>query len=221
MPYPWVPELLESIASEGRVRIVIISGRLAREIPPLLGMHTPPEIWGSHGLERLLADGDYKFVKADPRVTAAFATAADNLEREGLGGHTEWKTGSLAVHWRGLPSEEVREVGSTALRILQPIAFSTGLDVCNFDGGIEMRVRTPNKGDAVKAILKESGERCPTAYLGDDVTDEDAFAALNPFGLTVLVRDEYRPTAAQLWLRPPAELLEFLEQWRHACGGDV
>jgi trehalose-phosphatase len=115
----------------------------------------------------------------------------------------------------------VEEVWTAALRVLQPIAFSAGLTLSNFDGGVEMRVRTPNKGDAVMAVLKENGDPCPTAYLGDDVTDEDGFVALNSYGLTVLVREDHRPTSAQLWLRPPAELLEFLEQWRHACGGDV
>lgn len=220
-PYLWVPELLENIAGNGRSRVVIISGRSAREIPPLLGMRTPPEIWGSHGMERLLPDGDYRVAKPDARITAAFAEAMASLDREGLSRHTEWKPGSLAVHWRGLPSEEVAELWTAALRLLQPIAFSAGLDLSNFDGGVEMRVRTPNKGDAVRAILKECRAACPTAYLGDDLTDEDAFVALNPHGLSVLVRKEHRPTAAQLWLRPPSELLDFLEQWRHAIGGDV
>ena len=221
VPYPWIPDLLESIGSGQRSRVVIISGRSAREIPPLLGMRVPPEIWGSHGMERLLPDGDYKVVTLDSRVATAFATAAESLDREGLGHQTEVKPGSLAVHWRGLPREVVGEVWTTALRVLQPLAFSAGLNLTNFDGGMEMRVRTPNKADAVNAILKEGGDHCLCAYLGDDVTDEDAFKALNPRGLTVLVRNEYRPTAAEIWLRPPSELQEFLEQWRHAVGGDL
>ncbi len=221
LPYLWVPELLESIGNRGHTRVVLISGRPAREIPQLLGLPAPPEIWGSHGMERLLPDGDYKVVKLDSRLAAAFEKATASLDREGLANRMEWKPGSLAIHWRGLPGDEVGEIWTTALRILQPIAFSAGLDLSNFDGGVEMRVRTPNKGDAVRAIVKESGDHYPSAYLGDDATDEDAFAALNPLGLTVLVRKEYRPTSAQLWLQPPTELLAFLEQWLHASGGDV
>ena len=221
VPYPWVPDLLESIGRGERSRVVVISGRSAREIPPLLGMRVSPEIWGSHGMERLLPDGDYKVVTLHSSVTTAFANAAESLDREGLGRHMEMKPGSLAVHWRGLPREIVAEVWTVALRVLQPIAFSAGLILSNFDGGVEMRVRTPNKSDAVNAIVRESGDHCPSAYLGDDVTDEDAFKALNPRGLTVLVRNEYRPTSAEIWLRPPSELQEFLEQWRHAVGGDV
>ena len=158
-------------------------------------------------------------MKLDSRLNKAFATATANLDREGLGGRIELKPGSIAVHWRGLTRDEIGDIWTTALRILQPIAFSAGLELLHFDGGVEMRVRTPNKGDAVRAILREHTCDAPTAYLGDDVTDEDAFAALNPLGLTVLVRKEYRPTTAQLWLRPPTELLDFLEHWLITCGG--
>ena len=219
VPYGPVPDLLEAIVATGCTRVVLISGRPAREIPPLLGLQTHLEIWGSHGMEHLLPDGQYQVVKLDRRVTTAFSTANASLEREGLGQRIESKPGSLAIHWRGLPQEEVREIWTNALRILQPIAFSSGLLLSNFDGGVEMRVKSPNKADAVQAILKQAGSHQPVAYLGDDTTDEDAFRCVNPLGLTVLVRQVYRPTAAQLWLRPPEELVAFLGQWLHACGG--
>jgi hypothetical protein len=36
-------------------------------------------------------------------------------------------------------------------------------------------------------------------------------------GISVLVRPEWRQTTAQLWLKPPDELLEFLGLWLQAC----
>ena len=167
-PYPRVPDLLQDIA-RGHTRIVLISGRPALEIPRLLGLRTPPEIWGSHGMERLLPDGDYRVVKLDSRLNKAFATATASLDREGLGGRIELKPGSIAVHWRGLTRDEIAKIWTTALQSLQPIASSAGLKLLHFDGGVEMRVRTPNKGDAVRAILREHTGDSPTAYLGDDV----------------------------------------------------
>jgi trehalose 6-phosphate phosphatase len=51
------------------------------------------------------------------------------------------------------------------------------------------------------------------AYLGDDLTDEDAFAALGDRGFSILVRTEVRASCARFWLRPPKELLAFLDEW--------
>jgi len=51
------------------------------------------------------------------------------------------------------------------------------------------------------------------AYLGDDLTDEDAFAAMGNRGLSILVRGEVRRSCARFWLRPPEELLHFLDEW--------
>ena len=68
-------------------------------------------------------------------------------------------------------------------------------------------------GTAVKQILSQESAARPVAYLGDDLTDEDAFAALGNRGYSVLVRTEVRESAARFWLRPPEELLEFLDAW--------
>ena len=51
------------------------------------------------------------------------------------------------------------------------------------------------------------------SYLGDDLTDEDAFRALKGRGLSVLVRNELRETLADIWLKPPGELIDFLLKW--------
>jgi trehalose 6-phosphate synthase/trehalose 6-phosphate phosphatase len=34
--------------------------------------------------------------------------------------------------------------------------------------------------------------------------------------LAILVRPEQRPTAAEVWLRPPEELAAFLQRWQRA-----
>ncbi len=65
----------------------------------------------------------------------------------------------------------------------------------------------------MEQILAQEPAALPMAYLGDDVTDEDAFAAVGNRGFSILVRTEVRESAARFWLRPPAELLEFLDDW--------
>jgi trehalose-phosphatase len=88
----------------------------------------------------------------------------------------------------------------------------------DFDGGIELRVPGRHKGFVVDAVLSEMGRETAAAYLGDDSTDEDAFKAIRGRGIGVLVRPQYRATAADFWLKPPEELLEFLERWHELSG---
>lgn len=55
------------------------------------------------------------------------------------------------------------------------------------DGGVKMRWSTRTGA--------------PVAYLGNDESDEDGFRILQNRGLCVLVRQQWRETAANLWLR--------------------
>jgi trehalose-6-phosphatase len=99
-----------------------------------------------------------------------------------------------------------------------PIAQNAGLHLAPFDGGLELHAPGKNKGDAVQTILREAGDGAAAAYLGDDQTDENAFSAIKGKGLSGLVRSEPRPTIADICLRPPDELLEFLQDWLLASG---
>ena len=62
-------------------------------------------------------------------------------------------------------------------------------------------------------ILSQEPKDVPVAYLGDDLTDEDAFVAVGSQGNSILVRGEIRASFARFWLRPPEELLVFLDAW--------
>src|SRR5438128_10517394 len=58
-PYREIPELVSKIMRHN-TRVVLVSGRPARELLFLSGIQTQPEIWGSHGLERLYPDAAYE-----------------------------------------------------------------------------------------------------------------------------------------------------------------
>lgn len=220
-PYPTVPELLDCIMSTCQTHVALISGRSAREVPPLLGMTPHPEIWGTCGIERLDADGRYSVAELSPDTELALAEAQAALQHQGLDALCEFKPGAVAVHWRTLSRSRMEEVRTKAYRAFSPFTGKHQLLLSEFDGGMELRLRTRNKGDVVRAMLACHGPAVPIAYLGDDSTDEDAFRALNNSGLTVLVRPTCRFTAAQVWLQPPDELIQFLEKWVQACGGEM
>lgn len=218
-PYPEIPGLLRRIMTECDTRLIMVSDRIAQELPPLLGITPLPEIWGNHGLQRIYPDGHYEEEEVDGAVLQAVAQAEADLAMEGLAHLTESKLASVAVHWRGLQPSSVLEIRTKAYRVLEPLAFRTGLLLTEFDGGIGFRLRSANKGRVVCTLLSEIGPEVPIAYVGDDITDEDAFRALNGRGLTMRVGPKQRFSAAQSWLREPRELFQFLNEWIRACGG--
>lgn len=215
VPYHGVAELLESLMEQGDTRVVIISGRRAAEVAALLPLDPRPEIWGAHGWERISTAGETRLEAPDAATSEALARARSRaVAFKGSGGRLERKPGSIALHWRGLTPLAVARLRQQALSAWEPLTHDGPLEWLPFDGGIELRARGTNKQHAVMAVLSETGPDGVAAYLGDDVTDEDAFRAMQGRGLAVLVRPEYRRTAADLWIRPPEELLEFLGRWR-------
>lgn len=210
-PYPGVMELLGRITTAGHSRTVLASGRWTRDLLPLIDLPVRPEIWGSHGRERLWPDGRSEILPVPP---AALAALLDADEWAGaltaLGARLECKPASLAVHWRGLAAEKVARIRGEVRRWGRAHAK---LQLLDFDGGVELRDGSCDKGRVIRTLAAELGPGARFAYLGDDITDEDAFRALPSGGLGVLVRNEPRPTAASLWLRPPGELCSFLERW--------
>ena len=212
-PYAGVPEMLDRIMKEPDIRLVIITGRWIKDLMPLLKLRGQPEIWGSHGIERLKMDGTYEIAPMDEDALDGLVKADEWIEATGLAQQSEEKPGCLAIHWRGMNEEQIKVIRNLVEPEWKAVSESTGLAFKEFDGGLELRVPARNKGDAVRTILEEMAAGTVASYLGDDTTDEDAFQTIKGNGLGVLVRRELRPTAADLWIQPPEELLQFLAGW--------
>ena len=215
-PYPGVAPILQEIARSARTRLVIISGRDAVETVPLLGIEPAPEVWGLHGLQRRHSSGAVETMAVNDDGLDALSDADRWLAYQRLREKAEFKTGSIAMHWRGLSDDAREDLRGRVLLGWRPIAEHAGLDLMEFDGGVEIRIPATDKGEVVRRLLGESEPATPVAYLGDDVTDERAFRALGDRGLSVLVRPRWRQSAAGVWLKPPEELLSFLAQWLEA-----
>jgi trehalose 6-phosphate phosphatase len=214
--YPGVAGLLNALLRQAKTRVVVVTGRFTESIRPLLTLARRPEIWGSHGVERLHADGRYEVVPIDAQSQQGLARARRWAGERDLLGKCDEKPGCLALNLRGLDPDLARKTRLTAHEDWNRIAAQTGLSFQETDGGLELRIPSRNKGDAVRTIRSEIAEDAIIAYLGDDLTDEDAFRMLGPRDLGVLVRPELRPTDADLWIRPPEELRDFLQSWVRA-----
>jgi trehalose-phosphatase len=213
VPYPGVSEVLGHLMETGHTRLVVVSGRAVDDLKSLLGLNPLPEIWGSHSWERYWPDGRYKIWSLAPDATQGLTEAKAWAEASGLRARCETKPACLALHWRDLSDRDIEILRLQARAQWAQLAQKWGLQLKEFDGGLELRVPGRDKGVAVRTVLTESPAGAVVAYLGDDLTDEDAFAALDAKGLSVLVRSQPRPTRAQAWLCPPEDLLGFLKMW--------
>jgi len=217
-PWAGVSELLDAIQKQKKTRITVVTGRPATEIPPMLALDPLPEVWGLHGAERLYPDGRRQLEVQAPAVRQALQNLRKRLKLDSLGGLFEDKPNAAVMHWRGRSPEQAREIERRTRELFEPLAKLDGLQLLKFEAGLELRAGR-DKGGAVRAIIREAGTDAPVTYLGDDLTDESAFQAVNEAKaprLSVLMRRAPRKTAADVWLKPPKELRDFLRMWLDA-----
>jgi trehalose-phosphatase len=215
LPWPGITARLDRLATMPSVHLALVTGRSARELASLVPLRHL-EIWGSHGREHLTADGVYTSATLAPAQQSVLDQLERTLLEAGLGAQVERKVASLAAHWRGLAPATAEKVEQIVREVYRASGERAGLQLLVFDGGVELRSDSINKGHAALHMVT----RFPTAtaaYLGDDTTDEDAFAVLRGRGLTMLVRPEPRPSEASYWLKPPEDLLAFLDAWIRAA----
>jgi trehalose 6-phosphate phosphatase len=212
-PYPGVREILEKIQLSGKTRLIIVSGRNIKNVVSLLGLKQLPEIWGGHGFERLLPESSLQRQKISGACSLNLHKAFLWVKEHGYESNCEQKASSLAFHWRGQKEKIIKQLEEKVRRAWEPLTREQNLAIHPFDGGLELRCAGMHKGDAITKVLGECSKDAVIAYLGDDLTDEDAFKTLKGKGLSVLVRDTHRDTSADCWLTPPDELLDFLENW--------
>ncbi|MGQ5700763.1 trehalose-phosphatase [Sandaracinobacteroides sp. A072] len=157
-------------------RLAIVSGRsiaMLDRLVPVQGL----ALAGVHGLERRHTDGRIERPAAAPALDAARLRLAA-LAQSAPGLLLEDKGLALALHYRGAPELErlAREKAGTLARELG-LKEQTGKMV------IELRLPGADKGDAVAAFMAASPFRgAHPVFVGDDDTDESAFAAVQALG---------------------------------------
>ncbi|WP_286933457.1 MULTISPECIES: trehalose-phosphatase [Aminobacterium] len=210
-PWPGMTACISRIVEAGGI-VVLISGRDARDVGRLSGLVGKVEIWGNYGRERVFPDGTVFQIPLDPSQKEGLETAVKIVEQEGILHWIEKKEMSVALHWRGRDCRfYARQIENICLG-WESICRRFRLVISPFCGGIEVTGPDIHKGVVVKALLEEHPSSV-SAYLGDDVSDAKAFAAMRGKGLSVLVTAEERETEALVQLSPPGEVTSFLNRW--------
>ncbi|MFH1686113.1 MAG: trehalose-phosphatase [bacterium] len=213
VPYQGVRERIKTLAGSERTRLVIVSGREIKRLQILLAIEPAPELFGCHGAERYHPISGTEIVGLTEVAGKQLHEIRDWASQMGLVARLETKPTSVAFHIRGMPETEAQTLMELVRDRWSPDLEKHDLLLHEFDGGMEIRLAGVTKGDVVKLLLKQMPDDTVAAYLGDDRTDEDAFAALGHAGLKVLVRAKQRDSAADISISPPDELLQFLDRW--------
>ena len=181
-PLPWRSRLLRRLLERLDGRLAIVSGRTLEEVDRILD-GAVPAVGAVHGLVRRRSDGRL----GAPAASAALAQVRNGLNEFAIDHPTltlENKGVAVALHYRQAP-----ELGPTVRAEADRLAREHGMTLQLGDMVAEVREPGSDKGGAVRAFMREppfKGAR--PIFLGDDLTDEDGFAAVQALGgLGVLV----------------------------------
>ena len=199
---PGVDEALAVLARH--TPVTLLSGRSLDSLKRLLDF--PPGLFviGSHGLEVHGASGVE--LTGDEQDLYELLTSLGRrcVEESGRGAWLEYKPASVAVHTR----QADRARASDAVAAL--VAAAMRLDEATVKAGhqvVELFVRDTDKGTALLDLAGRV-EAKSLVFLGDDRTDEEAFARMGPGDLSVRVGPG--ETVARLRLAGHAQAAEFV-----------
>ena len=204
-PDPRRTGLLRRLVRATGGRVAVVSGRTLPDLDRILEGQVEA-IAAVHGLVRRDAQGLVRLAAKPPGMAPALhSLRAFAAGRPGL--LVEDKTLSVTLHYRqapeleGLAQAEAARVARETRLVLQP-----GKMVC------ELRAPGPDKGDSVRAFMAEAPFLgAMPIFLGDDLTDEEGFAAAEALGGFGVLVGADRPTAARYRLPDPDAALTWLE----------
>ncbi len=203
----------------------VVSGRGREEVASLVGIEAI-NYAGSHGFDISgpRAGGELRLEMAEDVVPQVAAAARQIRERTASidGVLVEDKRFAVAVHYRLVDPDRVSEVERAVDEALEE---RPGLKKTGGKKVFELRPAVDwDKGKAVLWLLDALGlDRSDVhpVYVGDDVTDEDAFRALHDRGMGILVSELPRPTEARWALQDVEEVRALLERITQvATGGE-
>ena len=191
--------------------VAVISGRDLEDVGRLVGIKSIVYA-GSHGFDMRFPGGRRVEHESGAAFLPALATAEQELRRrlrEVPGARVERKKFAIAAHYRRAQEAAVPAIEAAVNAVLRQQA---GLRKTAGKKVFELRPAVDwHQGSAVRWLLQELGlEDGLPVYIGDDETDEDAFAALRGRGITIAVRETALPTAAEYTLRDTGEVRRFL-----------
>ncbi|MCC9167639.1 trehalose-phosphatase [Pontibacter harenae] len=194
-------------------KVAVVSGRDRQNVQNLVNLDMLYYA-GSHGFDITGPDG----MSAEPGGAKEALPALDRSEQELqeligniAGAQVERKRYAIAVHYRNVADEEVDKVRNAVDEVLsnhKELKKGLGKKIIELKPNLDW-----HKGKAVLWLMEAIGlkeEEVVPMYIGDDITDEDAFATLQGRGITILVGEHDDKTAADYSLEDVEDVRAFL-----------
>lgn len=201
-PHPEMPELLKDLSE--RHPVWIVTGRHLRDLNVFLPDSSLQAI-GLHGAQRGTLGEKIEGHLSEEEVATLERLRREVPDDDGL--RVEDKEQTFAVHYRQADDHEEarRVIKRWAERVPEDFTVIWGKKV------VELRPKGMHKGAAVSEVVREYEDGYTPLYIGDDVTDEDAFEALAGQGVTIKVGDG--ETRARYRLSDVTAVVDYLRQY--------
>lgn len=203
-------DALQRLTERPGTSVAVVSGRPLGDLAALCGLDPTGGVTliGSHG--------------AEPAVPLELATELDDAARERLRAATaalqdvvdrhpparvEHKPAGVVLHTRGIDAEVAAAAGAEAERVPQQVP---GVHAMRGKDVVELSVLDISKGMALQALARAVDAQA-TLYLGDDVTDERAFAVLPAEQGHVTIKVGEGETVAAHRIAGPDDVLQVLQ----------
>ena len=213
-----LPDEMKSVLSDfaSKFPTAVVSGRDMDDVKSMVGIDNIIYA-GSHGFRITGPHGLYMEHEKSGEIVPGLDRIEKTL-RAGIAGEIEGiqverKRYALAVHYRNASKEAVPGIQKVVDEVIEANpGFKKG-------GGKKVFEIKPdidwNKGRALRWILEKlnlahQADVIPI-YIGDDVTDEDAFIELSDKGIGILVGFLGKPTAARYTLKNVYQVRLFIE----------
>lgn len=211
-------ELLSQLSKAPHFKLAIISGRSLNNIKNSIGLKDIIYA-GNHGLE--IEGPDIKFTsQISPRLKSTIRGINDDLvaKLSGIKGvYIEDKELTISVHYRLVTREDLPLLQSILAEITNPFIVRGKIKISSGKKVYEMKPPVQwDKGRVVLWLLARwqfaRGESSIfPIYIGDDVSDEDAFKVLKNKGLTVFI-GESSASEASYYLKSTEQVIEFVKR---------
>jgi trehalose 6-phosphate synthase/phosphatase len=200
---------IERLVGSEDTRVAIVSGRALDSLKDVAAPPVAALLSGSHGVELQLDTGGGVTLDLREGELTRLEQLIEIVEDAASGSYGAWverKPAGIALH--------TRRLGASAGAALQRVARERvetalpGLSTRSGKNVLEFAVRASDKGEALTRLRQHVGADA-VLYVGDDITDEDAFATLETDDLGVKVGQG--KSLAAYRLRGPDDVAQLLE----------